>query len=102
MYGPLWICVTLIIELLVIGHLSKLLNIEMGWGGTSDMASADKVLIEQIISRYGAANPLLFDPSNANANEALTKVLRVAFIVIAYFLLVPLAITLTFASSHAV
>ena len=46
MYGPLWICVTLIIEILVIGHLSVLLNIEMGWGGTSDMASADKILIE--------------------------------------------------------
>ena len=102
MYGPLWICVTLIIEILVLGHLSKLLNIEMGWGGVDDMVEADKELIETIVKRFGGANPLLFDPSSATANEALTKVIRVAFIVIAYFILVPVAVALTFASSQSI
>ena len=31
-YGPIWIIITLIIELLILGHLSKLLRIEMGLG----------------------------------------------------------------------
>jgi hypothetical protein len=102
MYGPLWICTTLIIELLVVGHLSKLLNIEMGWGADASMTASDKDLVQHIIQRYGSANPLLFDPSSANANEALTKVVRVAFIVVAYFFLIPMAVTLAFVSSHAV
>jgi len=102
MYGPLWICITLIIEMLIIGHLSKMLNIELGWGASAELESADKELIEKIVQRYGGVSPILLDPSSANANEALQKVARITFIVMAYFILTPLACTLTFASSHAI
>ena len=36
LYGPLWIMITLIIELLIMGHVSKLLRIELGFGGNSE------------------------------------------------------------------
>lgn len=36
LYGPIWIMFTLIIELLILGHVSNLLRIELGFGtGTS-------------------------------------------------------------------
>jgi len=32
LYGPVWILITLIVELLILGHISKLLKIELGMG----------------------------------------------------------------------
>jgi hypothetical protein len=32
LYGPIWIMLTLIIELLILGHVSALFKIEMGAG----------------------------------------------------------------------
>ena len=35
LYGPLWIMITLIVELLIMGHISKQLKIELGYGDSS-------------------------------------------------------------------
>lgn len=35
LYGPIWIMFTLIIELLILGHVSNLLRIELGFGSES-------------------------------------------------------------------
>ena len=39
LYGPLWIMITLIVELLILGHVSKLLKIELGMGMTAEDTS---------------------------------------------------------------
>ena len=46
LYGPLWIMITLIIELLIMGHVSKLLRIGLGFGGSSNQIEADKQLLD--------------------------------------------------------
>jgi hypothetical protein len=39
LYGPFWIMITLIIELLILGHLSQLMRIEMGLGANPDQST---------------------------------------------------------------
>lgn len=101
MYGPLWILVTLIVELLVLGHLASVLRIELGFGQDRLQSEADKKLADLIVSRYGGkgGNSMIFDPTSANANAALTRIVRVTFIVAFFFLAVPLGTHLTFLSA---
>ena len=101
MYGPLWIMVTLVVELLVLGHLASVLRIELGFGQNSAQRDADQALAELIVSRYGGkgGNSMIFDPSSAISNAALSRILRVTFIVAFFFFVVPLGTHLTFLSA---
>lgn len=49
LYGPFWIMITLIVELLIMGHVSKMLQIELGYGVNTEQAAADKELVDAIV-----------------------------------------------------
>ena len=36
MYGPLWVMITIIVEMLVLGHLVRTLRAQIGYGVSSD------------------------------------------------------------------
>ncbi len=99
MYGPLWIMFTLIVMLVVMGHLSKSLRVEIGYGIGAEQSLADSLLMDQLITRYGGVGTYVFDPSTTNANIALKSILKVFFIVFFFFAAVPFAVYLTFISS---
>ena len=52
-----------------------------------------------MIERFGGVGSYIFDPSKANANEALESIMFVFFLIFAFFLLVPFFTYLTFMSS---
>lgn len=99
LYGPLWIMFTLIVEMLIMGHIVKTLRANMGFGIGSSQDSADSMLVEQVIERYGGVGSMVFDPSTANANQALKSIMRVFFLVFFFFAFVPFATYLVFISS---
>jgi hypothetical protein len=84
---------TLIIELLILGHVAALFRIEMGAGVNSD----DQELLDQFITRFGGG--AIFDPTNTTANEALRKIVTLTFVVASYFLIVPFSIYMVFRSA---
>ena len=92
--------ITLIIELLIMGHVSKMLQIELGYGINSEQAAADKELVDAIVQRFGGSNSLgVFDASKSNANAALSKIMTLSFLMVLFFSLVPLGAYFTFRSS---
>ena len=99
LYGPLWIMITLIIELLIMGHVTHLLRIELGYGQSSGQPEADQELVGAIVARLGGGKAALFDASAANANAALSKIMTLAFLITLFFTVVPLAAYFTFRSS---
>ena len=46
MYGPLWIMLTLIVEIIVMSHLTKTLRAQIGYGIGSGQDVLDSVLVE--------------------------------------------------------
>lgn len=99
MYGPLWIMFTLIVMLVVMGHLSKSLRVEIGYGIGAEQSLADSLLVDQLVARYGGVGTYVFDPSTTNANIALKSIVKVFFVVFTFFAAVPFAVYLTFISS---
>ena len=99
MYGPLWIMFTLIVVIIINGHLVKLLRSSMGFGLGTEQDLADQLLIDDVIKRYGGVGTMVFDPSTSNANASLKAICRVFFMVLFFFAAVPFATYLTFMSS---
>jgi len=89
LYGPIWIMFTLIIELLILGHVSNLLRIELGFGTQS---TNDRDIVDQLVSRLGSGTLGYFDPTSINANESLKKIVTLTFIVTSFFTIVPFAV----------
>ena len=90
---------TLIVEMVIMGHIVKTLRAHTGFGIGSTQASADSALVEQVIERYGGVGTLVFDPSTVTANQSLKNIMRVFFIALMFFVGVPFAAYLTFISS---
>jgi hypothetical protein len=90
---------TLIVMLVVMGHLSKSLRVEIGYGIGAEQSLADSLLMDQLITRYGGVGTSVFDPSTTNANLALRSILKVSLIVFFFFFAVPFSVYLTFISS---
>lgn len=92
LYGPLWIIITLVVELIILGHVAALLKIEM-----SPDDKLDPELLDQLALRFGGS--AAFDVSKINANETLRKIVTLTFVVVSYFLIVPFCIYMVFRSS---
>jgi len=55
-----------------------------------------------MVKRYGQSSTLLFDPTTLNANESLSKIIKLSFICSFWFTMVPLAVYITFRSQGPV
>lgn len=99
MYGPLWVMLTIIIEVLVASHLARTLKAQIAYGVSSEQDLLDQNLIEQVVQRYGGVGSMVFDPSTANANVALKNIVRTFLFVLSFFAAVPFGTYLLFISS---
>ena len=99
MYGALWIMFTLIVTMLIMGHVVKTLLSTTGYGLTAEQDIADSLLVDSVIKRYGGLGEIAFDPSTANANKALKSIVSIFFLVFTFFAVVPFGTYLTYISS---
>ena len=61
-------------------------------------ASKDTDLLDSIVKKYGSSTAVLFDPTIISSNEALGKIIKLTFLVVSFFSLVPLGCYLVFKS----
>jgi len=90
---------TLIVTLVVMSHLVRVLRAQTGFGIGSEQDLADALLIDSVVKRYGVVGNSMFDPNQINANLALRSIVKVFFLVLTFFFVVPFATYLLFMSA---
>ena len=53
-------------------------------------------MLDQLVKKYGQSSTLLFDPTTLNANESLSKIIKLTFLCSFWFTMVPLGCYITF------
>jgi hypothetical protein len=88
MYGPLWLFITMLVEFLILGHVSKLLI----------AAPPADDLLNQVAAKYGLS---VLDPGAASANESLHKIVKMTFLLSVWYFGVPLTMFVTLRSQNS-
>ena len=93
MYGPFWVMITIIIEMVVLGHLVRTLRAQIGYGISSDEEVKDIENLANYLKRFG------LDQDTENANSSLKSIMKTFFLVFSFFAMVPFCAYLLFMSS---